>query len=235
LLANRPVTPVGGAASGESGDRESRYPRVDKPSTTQVTSSGGSAVVDASSGEYEVPADSPVEYCDEDDVVSVEESISDDVTIKQGNTASISASRRAAAAPFSHSSNSRSTRRASDVDGNMTPKRSHVSTSSAFFVSPGRRSPVDISSGGRRGVNNSHELEAENTRLWDELAKLTMDIGIKNAIIVDLKQRLNDLQPDEGQRVEAESLQRMRKKQKEFTPIPRRRANQSETDRRFLC
>lgn len=238
LPVNRPVTPIGG-------DTSVCRERVGRPNDEQaspwVTPIAGAVAVADDKYKYDGPTDNRSGsttsaaaqfYANNDDIMSVEESISDDVTVKQGNTVGNRASRREASV---HSSPGRNV---AVGDFCVTPKRGHIS--SAFTASP-KRSPVNVSGGNGGGGSSrsdhrhGHLLEDESNRLRNDLAKLTMDLGVKDAIIADLKQRLNDLQPDEGQRVEAESLQRMLNKQKEFVPIPRRRANQSETDRRFLC
>ena len=77
-------------------------------------------------------------------------------------------------------------------------------------------------------------LEVQNGRLRNEVARLLAEIGIKDSIISDLKERLNDLKPNEGNRVEAKSLKRALQEQRQFVPL-KSDPTGTTSDRRFLC
>ena len=113
-----------------------------------------------------------------------------------------------------------------------TPKR-RTSKGSAFIPSPRRSSPPRVP---RRGEVSPTarlvRLEVENGKLRNEVSRLIMEVGIKDAIIADLKQRLNDLKPREGNRVEAKSLKRVLQKEKDFVPL---NILHEPPDQKFLC
>ena len=113
-----------------------------------------------------------------------------------------------------------------------TPKR-RTSKGSAFIPSPRRSSPPRVP---RRGEVSPTarlvRLEVENGKLRNEVSRLVMEVGIKDAIIADLKQRLNDLKPREGNRVEAKSLKRVLQKEKDFVPL---NILHEPPDQKFLC
>ena len=113
-----------------------------------------------------------------------------------------------------------------------TPKR-RTSKGSAFMPSP-RRSPApkvpekgEVSPSARLV-----RLEVENGKLRNEVSRLITEVGIKDAIIADLKQCLNDLKPNEGHRAEAKSLKRVLQKERDFVPL---NILHEPLDQKFLC
>ena len=118
-------------------------------------------------------------------------------------------------------------------DSTQTTPRRRTSNGSAFTPSP-RRSPAPRVP--RRGevspTARLARLEVENGKLRNQVSRLITEVGIKDDIITDLKQRLNDLKPNEGHRVEAKSLKRALQKERDSVPL---NVLHEPLDPKFLC
>ena len=163
---------------------------------------------------------------DDDSDSSAMVSFSDDSTVKQGNVVSDQVGR--------HRSMGTSKASSSEGDVHATPTRG-TTKGSAFTSSPLRSSfPGMNESATSSSSDDLALLEVQNGKLRNEVARLLAEIGIKDSIISDLKERLNDLKPNEGNRVEAKSLKRALQEQRQFVPL-KSDPTGTTSDRRFLC
>ena len=163
---------------------------------------------------------------DDDSDSSAMVSFSDDSTVKQGNVVSDQVGR--------HGSMGTSKASSSEGDVHATPTRG-TTKGSAFTSSPLRSSFLGMNESATSSSSDDLALlEVQNGKLRNEVARLLAEIGIKDSIISDLKERLNDLKPNEGNRVEAKSLKRALEEQRQFVPL-KSDPTGTTSDRRFLC
>jgi len=173
----------------------------------------------------EASSKSHLQSDDDDSDSSAMVSFSDDSTVKQGNVVTNQVGRR----------RSMGTSKASSSEGDVHATPTRVTTKGKAFASSPKRSSFP-------GMNESADsssdglalLEVQNGKLRNEVARLLAEIGVKDSIISDLKERLNHLKPNEGNRVEAKSLKRALQEQRKSVPL---KADPTGTtsDRRFLC
>jgi len=173
----------------------------------------------------EASSKSHLQSDDDDSDSSAMVSFSDDSTVKQGNVVTNQVGRR----------RSMGTSKASSSEGDVhaTPTRG-TTKGKAFTSSPKRSSFSGMNESADSSSDGLALLEVQNGKLRNEVARLLAEIGTKDSIISDLKERLNDLKPNEGNRVEAKSLKRGLQEQRKSVPL---KADPTDTtsDRRFLC